>query len=263
MAADSSWLAPTVEQRPAPEPRRAALPPGVRRAVPVGGVADPEPEPFPPTPPTPPPLTEAQARALLAERQQAMRDAASTSDAAQAALARAQQHVEDRTAALKEFDALDSDVTALHVQALRDGDGRHVELPAELRARITARDEAAVALDGATAAMPVFEREAQVARDVASSARIAVSAIADQLVARHAVALLARRNEVAAELEKLDASVLSFEQFAKPVPRRIAEFALETYASGRTRVALLNTAPWRALHDRLATDPAAELTLTP
>ena len=107
----------------------------------------------------------------------------------------------------------------------------------------------------------MFAQEAGVARGAASDARSAVSDVADQLVTRHALALLTKRNELAKELETIDALVLSFEQFASPrPPRRIAEFALGVYASGRG-VALLDQSKWRSLRERLTENAEAPLEL--
>ena len=268
MSETSSWLVhddtASLEPRPAPGPRRAALPPGTVRAVPVGGTAEPALEPFPPAPPTPPPLTEAEVRGQLVELQQAARDAETASEAAQQAFRRAQEHAAGCADELAQFASLDDELKQLHVAALRstEGDRPQITVPPELRQRISEHEQARLALDAASGAIPVFEREATVARGVATDARIALSNVADQLVARHALTMLAKRNEVAAELEKLDASVLSYEQFAKPAPRRISDFAMELYASGR-RVALLDTGLWRALHGRLTADASAELTLSP
>jgi hypothetical protein len=263
--ADSSWMAPTVEQRPAPPPRMAALPPNVRLARPVGAEPEPEPEPFPPPPPTPTPLSEAEARALLAERQQTMRDAASASDAAQAALHRAQQHVEACAAELAGFVDIDEQLKALHIEALRGGAIRpQIVVSPELRRRITEHEQARLACDAAAAAVSVFAKEAEHARQEATDARLKLSNAADRLVERHALARLRHRQELARALEAADRDLASYEQFSQPrVPRPIAEALLELYASGRMRAVPLSTERWRSLHDRLAADADAELTLTP
>jgi hypothetical protein len=258
--ATSSWLTPQ-EPQPGDAPRMAQLPPNVTRAIPVG-------EPQPPlvvsaAPPAPAAPTEAEARRRLAELQQAQREAEAASDAAVAALLRAQQHVEACRAEVEVFNDIDAQLRELHVEALRGGDIRpQITVPPELRQRISEHEQARLALDAAIGAVPVFEREAGVGRDAASAARIAVSNTADQLVARHALAMLAKRNEVARELEALDAAVLAYEQFAKPAPRAITNYAMELYASGKTRVALLDTGRWRGLHQRLTADPEAPLSLT-
>jgi hypothetical protein len=58
-------------------------------------------------------------------------------------------------------------------------------------------------------AVPVFAKEAEVARGVATAARIKLSAAVDALVADHALDLLGRRHELARELQALDAAVLA------------------------------------------------------
>jgi hypothetical protein len=243
----------------------AKLPPGVTIARPVGAPPE-EPEPIHPSAimPVPELLTEAQRRERISAAREVAATATAHAEAAQAALQRAQQHVESCRGELSSFDDIVEQLRVIHVEALRgDAFRPRIDLPDELRARLTARDEAHVALEAATAALPTFEREAEVARTEAGAKQIALSNAIDGLVAVHALALLAKRNEVAKQLEGLNGDVIAFEQRAGVLaPRAVKEFVLGFYATGG-RVSLADAGPWRELHRRLAEDAQAPLELRP
>ena len=268
MSETSSWLTPdtTLEPRPGAPPRMAKLPPGVVRARPVGA---PEPEPEPvevaPAAPTMEPLTPDERRQRIAVAREASISADAVADAAAAALRRAEQHVAVCAAELEAFADVDEQLKQAHVAALRATENRpRVDVTDELRARITARDAARIAVAAAEAALEPFQREAVVARDAANAARLKLSNAVDDLVAVHAVMLLRQRNELARQLDAIEADVLAFEQHAgRSAPRQIGEFVLSLYGTKQARVALLDPRKWRALHARLTADASAELTLSP
>ena len=166
-AARSSWLTP-VEQRPAPLPRMAALPPGVR----IMGRDPPTPRIEIPKATEPP--SEAEARQTLMERQREKHDADAALAAAQAAYQRATKHLADAIDAVASYDNLDAEIVEATAAALRSGDGRpRIEASDELRGRIAARGEAQAGLSAARAAEQQLAAEQAQARTVATDAATA------------------------------------------------------------------------------------------
>jgi hypothetical protein len=254
--ATSSWLAP-MEPRPVPRPQKAALPPDV---IPYGNDRP------PPVvmPPAPAPPTEAEARRVLAERQQVKREADAALQAAEAAYLRARQHLALCIDDAAGFDTLDAEIAAFTAAQLRSGEGRprhdHDETH---RARIAARDQARAALSTARAAEATLATELDAARtaatDAASPHEFAVGNVllceAAKVGLRYLDALH-QTNTLAATTVGVWDALAGASGFVMPRPVEAAiAFA------GLNRVSAVEQ--WKRAADQLRADASAVVTIEP
>jgi len=234
------------------DPRKAPLPPDVHVAHPGERLPEPE-SPAPPAGPT-----EAELRCTLRVAIASREFADENLQRADATHQRALFHVEQCRQRLESFAALDDEVTAATVEALRTGDGRpRVDLDDVLRRRLAEREVAKADVQAAERALTVLAEgladaraDAIEATKAAKHAAVAVSMITAEQMAERVFALEAEAGVLREVLHGADFVGVT----SPPALRRI-------FGDGKRFLRPVDRSAWEAARAALLIDPQAEVVI--
>lgn len=212
-------------------------------------------------PPTPPKPSPTMLRDRLAEAITTRQETDAAAARAQGDCDRAELHADRCRRRLAEHDDLDDAITAATVEQLRDA-GRAVELGGDLRARISARDDARIELQGAERAAEQLRREFVTAGQEATNAARTVDTFVTAILAGEAEALAYRHLELLAEAAAIRASLLAANHALANRGVQLAWPVLQVLGHDISELARLqDVTPWHRAAAALRADPRAAITI--
>ena len=201
--------------------------------------------------------TEQQLRADLRAARDAYRQAVIERDTAATVAARARAHLDHCAAELSGFGGLDDQIAEFTTEALRQAEQRpRIDLPDQLRDRLTDRERARVEHGAAERAFATLSAELHQAKARADEMQRRAYAAANAMLAIEGERLAEHRSGLLAEADRITTSLFA----ADKAGIKLRGSALAALYSQRDQFARLqDTSAWVSAREELLSDPQARV----